>query len=215
THYLDNALKAQFLFHRDDQYIVNAEGEIVIVDEFTGRLMPGRRYSEGLHQAIEAKEGVRVQRENVTLARVTFQNYFRMYEKLAGMTGTAYTERDEFHRIYNLAVVVVPTHRPMIRQDLADLVFKSEEAKFRSVTRDLVHHYCAGRPVLVGTVSIERSELLAERLGFYQLQQLARVILLRATLEGTTGLDKKQREHWDAQLSRPLSELSPADLNPI
>ena len=119
THYLDNALKAQFLFHRDDQYIVNPEGEIVIVDEFTGRLMPGRRYSEGLHQAIEAKEGVRVQRENVTLARITFQNYFRMYEKLAGMTGTAWTEREEFQKIYDLDVVVIPTHKPMIRGDQA------------------------------------------------------------------------------------------------
>ncbi len=117
THFLDNALKAQFLFHRDDQYIVNPDGEIVIVDEFTGRLMPGRRYSEGLHQAIEAKEGVHVQRENVTLARITFQNYFRMYEKLAGMTGTAWTEREEFQKIYDLDVVVVPTHRPMGRAD--------------------------------------------------------------------------------------------------
>src|SRR5919206_1466790 len=117
THFLDNALKAQFLFQRDDQYIVNPEGEIVIVDEFTGRLMPGRRYSEGLHQSIEAKEGVHVQRENVTLARITFQNYFRMYEKLAGMTGTAWTEREEFQKIYDLDVVVIPTHRPMIRAD--------------------------------------------------------------------------------------------------
>jgi preprotein translocase subunit SecA len=132
-HFLDNALKAQFLFHRDDQYIVNPDGEIVIVDEFTGRLMPGRRYSEGLHQAIEAKEGVHVQRENVTLARITFQNYFRMYEKLAGMTGTAWTEREEFQKIYNLDVVVVPTHRPMVRGDQADLVYKTEEAKFDAV----------------------------------------------------------------------------------
>ena len=115
THFLDNALKAQFLFHRDDQYIVNRKARSSSSTSSPGRLMPGRRYSEGLHQAIEAKEGVRVQRENVTLARITFQNYFRMYEKLAGMTGTAWTEREEFQKIYDLDVVVVPTHRPMVR----------------------------------------------------------------------------------------------------
>src|SRR3954452_23487659 len=128
SHYLENALKAQFLFQRDDQYVVN-DGEIIIVDEFTGRMMPGRRYSEGLHQAIEAKEGVRVQRENVTMARIPFQNYFRLYEKLGGMTGTAMTEADEFRRIYNLDVVPIPTHREMVRQDRSDYVFKSEDAK--------------------------------------------------------------------------------------
>jgi preprotein translocase subunit SecA len=164
THYLDNALKAQFLFHRDDQYIVNAEGEIVIVDEFTGRLMPGRRYSEGLHQAIEAKEGVHVQRENVTLARITFQNYFRMYEKLAGMTGTAWTEREEFQKIYDLDVVVVPTHRPMIRGDQADLVYKTEDAKFDAVIEEIADLNHSGRPVLVGTTSVEKSERLHELL---------------------------------------------------
>jgi preprotein translocase subunit SecA len=164
THYLDNALKAQFLFQRDDQYIVNEEGEIVIVDEFTGRLMPGRRYSEGLHQAIEAKEGVRIQRENVTLARITFQNYFRMYEKLAGMTGTAWTERDEFQKIYNLDVVSVPTHMPMIRQDAGDLVYKTESAKFDSVIDEIQELHKLGRPVLVGTTSFEKSERLHELL---------------------------------------------------
>ena len=165
THFLDNALKAHFLFHRDDQYIVNAEGEIVIVDEFTGRLMPGRRYSEGLHQAIEAKEGVHVQRENVTLARITFQNYFRMYEKLAGMTGTAWTEREEFQKIYDLDVVVVPTHRPMIRGDQADLVYKTEEAKFGAVIEEIAELAQHGRPVLVGTTSVEKSERLHELLS--------------------------------------------------
>ncbi|HEY1291857.1 MAG TPA: preprotein translocase subunit SecA [Chloroflexota bacterium] len=165
THYLDNALKAQFLFHRDDQYIVNPEGEIVIVDEFTGRLMPGRRYSEGLHQAIEAKEGVHVQRENVTLARITFQNYFRMYEKLAGMTGTAWTEREEFQKIYDLDVVVVPTHRPMIRGDQADLVYKTEDAKFSAVIDEIADLAEQGRPVLVGTTSVEKSERLHELLS--------------------------------------------------
>ena len=165
THFLDNALKAQFLFHRDDQYIVNPEGEIVIVDEFTGRLMPGRRYSEGLHHAIEAKEGVHVQRENVTLARITFQNYFRMYEKLAGMTGTAWTEREEFQKIYDLDVVVVPTHRPMIRNDQADLVYKTEEAKFNAVIEEIAEFAQQGRPVLVGTTSVEKSERLHELLS--------------------------------------------------
>jgi preprotein translocase subunit SecA len=164
THYLDNALKAQVLFHRDDQYIVNPEGEIVIVDEFTGRLMPGRRYSEGLHQAIEAKEGVHVQRENVTLARITFQNYFRMYEKLAGMTGTAWTEREEFQKIYDLDVVVVPTHKPMIRNDQADLVYKTEDAKFDAVIEEIAELANVGRPVLVGTTSVEKSEHLHELL---------------------------------------------------
>jgi preprotein translocase subunit SecA len=164
THYLDNALKAQFLFHRDDQYIVNPEGEIVIVDEFTGRLMPGRRYSEGLHQAIEAKEGVRVQRENVTLARITFQNYFRMYDKLAGMTGTAWTEREEFQKIYDLDVVVIPTHRPMIRGDQPDLVYKTEEAKFNAVIEEIAEFATEGRPVLVGTTSVEKSERLSQLL---------------------------------------------------
>jgi preprotein translocase subunit SecA len=165
THFLDNALKAQFLFHRDDQYIVNPDGEIVIVDEFTGRLMPGRRYSEGLHQAIEAKEGVHVQRENVTLARITFQNYFRMYEKLSGMTGTAWTEREEFQKIYNLDVVVVPTNQPMIRSDQADLVYKTEEAKFNAVIEEIAELAGNGRPVLVGTTSVEKSERLSELLN--------------------------------------------------
>ena len=164
SHYLENAMKAQFLFQRDDQYVVQ-DGEIVIVDEFTGRMMPGRRYSEGLHQAIEAKEGVHVQRENVTLARITFQNYFRLYEKLGGMTGTAMTELDEFRRIYNLDVVPIPTHRPMVRDDMSDLVFKSEDAKLKAVVEEIREQHATGRPVLVGTVSIEKSELLAERLS--------------------------------------------------
>ncbi|MCC7106136.1 MAG: preprotein translocase subunit SecA, partial [Chloroflexi bacterium] len=164
THYLDNAMKAQFLYERDKEYIVEDNGEIVIVDEFTGRKMPGRRYSEGLHQAIEAKEGVHVQRENITLARITFQNYFRLYDKLAGMTGTAATETEEFRRIYNLEVSQVPTHRPMVRKDNPDLVFKTENAKFNAVVDELASHYENGRPVLVGTTSIEKSERLSHLL---------------------------------------------------
>ncbi len=160
THYLEQALKAEVVFHRDKDYIVR-DGEVIIVDEFTGRMMIGRRYSEGLHQAIEAKEGVRVQRQNVTMATITFQNYFRMYEKLAGMTGTAETEEEEFLRIYNLPVVVIPTNRPMIRDDFADLVYNTETAKFNAVIDEIEEMRAEGRPVLVGTVSIEASERLS------------------------------------------------------
>jgi len=163
THYLEQALKAQAMFHRDKDYIVR-DGEVIIVDEFTGRMMEGRRYSEGLHQSIEAKEGVRVQRETVTEATITFQNYFRLYDKLAGMTGTAETEDEEFHMIYGLTVVVIPTNRDMIREDHADQIFKTEMAKFRAVVGEIKEMREQGRPVLVGTTSIERSELLSEML---------------------------------------------------
>jgi preprotein translocase subunit SecA len=163
THYLDQALKAQFIYRLDRDYVVK-DGEVTIVDEFTGRLMPGRRYSEGLHQAIEAKEGVRVQRENVTLATITFQNFFRMYDKLCGMTGTAATEQEEFRKIYNLDVVPIPTNRPMIRQDMGDLIYKTEAGKFRAVVDEIQELNAAGRPVLVGTVSIEKSEELSRQL---------------------------------------------------
>ncbi|MFL5761771.1 MAG: preprotein translocase subunit SecA [Thermomicrobiales bacterium] len=163
THYLENALKAEVIFHRDKDYIVR-DGEIIIVDEFTGRMMPGRRWSEGLHQAIEAKENVRVRRQNVTMATITFQNYFRMYEKLAGMTGTAKTEAEEFLRIYNLDVVTIPTHKPMIREDDPDLVFKNERGKFNEVVNEIVEKQAEGRPVLVGTTSIEKSEYLSDLL---------------------------------------------------
>src|SRR5215204_3366001 len=158
--HFDSALKAHALYKRDRDYIVE-EGEIVIVDEFTGRKMPGRRWSEGLHQAVEAKEGLRVQRESVTLATITFQNYFRLYDKLSGMTGTAMTEAEEFHKIYGLEVVAVPTHRPMIREDLADLVFKNEASKFNALIDEIEEMVEAGRPVLVGTVSVEKSEVLS------------------------------------------------------
>ena len=163
TPYLDNALRAHAVYRRDKDYIVK-NGEVIIVDEFTGRLMYGRRYSEGLHQAIEGKEGVTVQREQLTYATITFQNYFRMYHKLAGMTGTAKTEEEEFRRIYNLEVLAIPTHRPMIRADHADVVYKTQEAKFRAVVQEIEDCYKAGRPALVGTVAIETSEMLSERL---------------------------------------------------
>jgi preprotein translocase subunit SecA len=163
THYLEQALKAQIVFHRDKDYIVR-DGEVIIVDEFTGRMMHGRRYSDGLHQAIEAKEGVRVQRQNVTLATITFQNYFRMYEKLSGMTGTAKTEEEEFQRIYDLEVVTIPTNRENIRQDGADLVYRNEKAKFDAVVEEIAKLNKIGRPVLVGTTSVEKSEYLSDLL---------------------------------------------------
>ncbi len=163
THFLEQALKAQATFERDKDYIVR-DGEVIIVDEFTGRMMEGRRYSEGLHQAIEAKEGVRVRRQNITLATITFQNYFRMYDKLAGMTGTAKTEAEEFRRIYTLDVVLIPTNQPMVRDDQGDLVFKNERGKFRATIEDIKEKRELGRPVLVGTASIEASERLSEQL---------------------------------------------------
>ncbi len=162
-HHIQQALKAHALFKRDVDYIVK-DGEVIIVDEFTGRLMPGRRYSEGLHQALEAKEKLRVKSENQTLATVTFQNYFRMYEKLAGMTGTADTEAEEFQKIYKLDVVVVPTHRPMIRIDHPDVIYRTEKEKFEAAAREIKELHKKGQPVLVGTISIEKSEKLSKML---------------------------------------------------
>ncbi|MBW1974854.1 MAG: preprotein translocase subunit SecA [Deltaproteobacteria bacterium] len=162
-HHVNQALKAHHLFKKDVHYVVKG-GKVIIVDEFTGRLMPGRRYSDGLHQALEAKEGVRIENENQTLATITFQNYFRMYEKLAGMTGTAETEAEEFAKIYNLDVIVIPTHKKMIRVDYPDCIYKTEKEKFRAVVREIKELHEQGRPVLVGTVSIEKSERLSAML---------------------------------------------------
>ncbi|MHB1041680.1 MAG: preprotein translocase subunit SecA [Eubacteriales bacterium] len=163
THHLQQALKAQALMKRDRDYVVK-DGQVIIVDEFTGRLMFGRRYSDGLHQAIEAKERVKIERESQTLATITFQNYFRMYEKLAGMTGTAATEEQEFKKIYNLDVIVAPTNMPMIRKDLPDVIYKTEAAKFRAVVEEIAERHKEGQPVLVGTISIEKSEVLSSML---------------------------------------------------
>ncbi|MHC1578585.1 MAG: preprotein translocase subunit SecA, partial [Dehalococcoidia bacterium] len=163
TQYMESALKAHSLFRRDKDYVVK-DGQVVIVDEFTGRLMFGRRYAEGLHQAIEAKERVKIQRESVTLATITFQNYFRMYQKLAGMTGTAATEAEEFHKIYNLEVVVIPTNKPLIRAEYPDQIYKDEKTKFAAVTREIKQLYDQKRPVLIGTTSIEKSEYLSDLL---------------------------------------------------
>ncbi|QOS98058.1 preprotein translocase subunit SecA [Brevibacterium sp. JNUCC-42] len=163
NHHVTSALKAQVLFKRDVDYVVQ-DGEVVIVDEFTGRLMVGRRYSDGLHQAIEAKEGLKVQSESMTLATITLQNYFRMYQKLSGMTGTAKTEEEEFKKIYGLDVVVIPTNRPIQRIDMADAIYKSEDAKYRAVVKEIVERHKKGQPILVGTISIENSEKLSNLL---------------------------------------------------
>ncbi|MFZ0930573.1 MAG: preprotein translocase subunit SecA, partial [Syntrophobacteraceae bacterium] len=163
NHHVQQALRAHVLFKRDVDYIVK-EGQVIIVDEFTGRLMPGRRYSEGLHQALEAKEGVKVENENQTLASITFQNYFRMYEKLAGMTGTAETEAAEFAKIYKLDVVVVPTHQTMIRNDFPDCIYRTESEKFKAVAGEIKELHGIKRPVLVRTISITKSEKLSEML---------------------------------------------------
>jgi preprotein translocase subunit SecA len=160
NHHVQQALRARYIMKRDVDYVVQ-EDEVIIVDEFTGRLMAGRRYSDGLHQAIEAKEGLKVQNESMTLATITFQNYFRMYRKLAGMTGTAKTEEEEFKRIYGLEVVQVPTNRPMIRVDLPDVVYKTEDAKYKAVVEEIERRHKTGQPVLVGTVSIENSERIS------------------------------------------------------
>ena len=163
VHYMENALTAHVMKQRDKDYVVR-DSEVVIVDEFTGRLQPGRRWSDGLHQAVEAKEGLRIQRESITYATITLQNYFRMYEKLAGMTGTAATEADEFFRIYGLEVVEVPTNKPMERDDLSDLVYQSTEGKWKAVTDKIVELHETQQPLLIGTTSIEDSEFLSERL---------------------------------------------------
>ncbi len=162
-HHVEQALKAFVLFHRDKDYVIK-DDEVIIVDEFTGRLMPGRRWSDGLHQAVEAKEGVKIQRENQTLATITFQNYFRMYKKLAGMTGTAETEAAEFQKIYNLDVVVIPTNRPLLRKEHADVVFRTEPEKFRNAAKEIKERHELGQPVLVGTISVEKSEHLSSQL---------------------------------------------------
>ena len=159
-HHIEEALKAKTLYQKDRDYVVR-EGEVIIVDEFTGRLLPGRRYSEGLHQAIEAKEGVKIQRESLTLATISFQNLFRLYGKLAGMTGTAVTSAEEFHKVYNLDVIVIPTNKPMIRKDLSDKIYKTASAKFEAISDEIKERHEAGQPILVGTTSIEKNELLS------------------------------------------------------
>lgn len=159
NHHVQQGLRAHVLYQLDRDYIIK-DGEVIIVDEFTGRLMPGRRWSDGLHQAVEAKEGVKIERENQTLATVTFQNYFRMYKKLSGMTGTADTEAAEFGKIYNLDVTLIPTNAPMVRKDLNDIVYRTEDEKWRNAAKEIAERSKTGQPVLVGTISVEKSEKL-------------------------------------------------------
>jgi preprotein translocase subunit SecA len=201
-HYIIASMKAHALFKKDVEYIVK-DGEIIIVDEFTGRLMFGRRYSDGLHQAIEAKEGVQIKNESQTLATITFQNLFRIYLKLAGMTGTAKTEEDEFRKIYGLDVVVVPTNKPMIRKDHPDVIYKVAEHKYRGITQEILRLYTKQQPVLVGTRSIEISELVSERLTMDRLQVLAMISLIRPVLEASK-LDKAKKEKYSQILNTPL-----------
>src|SRR5690625_3036110 len=163
THHINQALKAHVSMHRDTDYVIE-DGEVVIVDQFTGRLMKGRRYSDGLHQAIEGKEGMQIQNESMTLASITFQNFFRMYNKLAGMTGTAKTEEEEFRNIYNMDVIAIPTNRPIVRDDRPDLIYKSMEGKFQAVVDSIKERHENGQPVLVGTVAVETSELISNLL---------------------------------------------------
>ena len=166
NHAINQSLKAHVSMHNDVDYVVE-EGEVVIVDSFTGRLMKGRRYSDGLHQAIEAKEGLEVQNESMTLATITFQNYFRMYEKLSGMTGTAKTEEEEFRNIYNMNVIAIPTNQPIARDDRPDLIFASMDGKYKAVAEDIRDRHEKGQPVLVGTVAIETSEIISAFLKKY------------------------------------------------
>jgi preprotein translocase subunit SecA len=213
------ALRAHAVYKRDIDYLVkkNEEGkeEVVIIDENTGRLMFGRRWGDGLHQAVEAKEGVKIEDESQTYATITFQNLFRLYPKLGGMTGTAKTEEDEFRKIYALDVVVVPTNRPMIRVDHPDVIFKSEEAKLRGLAREILTVHSRLQPVLVGTRSVEMSERVSDRLRFDRLELLCLIDLLRDKLESVKGLDRAKYAEWSALLNQKLPTLSPGKLTEI
>ena len=164
VHYLEESLKAKALFKRDKDYVIK-NGEVIIVDEFTGRMLHGRRYSGGLHQAIEAKESVQVKEESRTYAKISIQNYFRLYKKISGMTGTAQTSAEEFHKVYNLEVVSVPSNKPLARKDLPDLVYKNAEAKWQSVVKEIKERQEKGQPVLLGTTSIQKNELISQKLS--------------------------------------------------
>ncbi|MFN7017128.1 MAG: preprotein translocase subunit SecA, partial [Fimbriimonadales bacterium] len=212
--YINAALKAHGYFKKDIHYVVR-NGEIIIVDEFTGRLMHGRRFSDGIHQALEAKEGVPIKQESQTIAVVTFQNYFRLYQKLAGMTGTAKTEEEEFRKIYGMDVVCIPTHRPMIRIDHPDVVYKNMEAKLRGIALEILRLYTKQQPVLVGTRSIEMSEVVSSRLTFDKLQLLVLIERVRRELETTKAIDKQAKEEWRKTLLMPLNTLSMRQITPM
>ena len=204
--YVNASLKAHAVFRKDIDYVVK-DGQVTIVDEFTGRLMFGRRWSSGLHQAVEAKEGVKVEEESQTLATITYQNFFRLYDKLAGMTGTAKTEEDEFRKIYALDVVEVPTNRAMLRKDHADVVYKSEEAKFRGITIEVLKAHSREQPVLVGTRSIDVSERISERLLSERLQLLGATIILRDALEKSSEIGGDEKKDFHALLNAPFEVL--------
>jgi len=204
-HHLEAAMKAEYLFKRDKDYIVR-KGQVIIVDEFTGRLMPGRRWSDGLHQAVEAKERTPIQQESVTYATITLQNYFRLYKKLAGMTGTAKTEEEELYKVYGLNVVVIPTNKPMIRGDQPDLVYRNEEAKWRAVAVEVAQVYTRGQPALIGTTSVEQSERLSRRFTADKLELFARARLLALNVEQNDTLSDKQRTTLKLILSRSLDD---------
>jgi preprotein translocase subunit SecA len=214
------ALKAHYVYKKDIDYVVrhndqkNAD-EVVIVDEFTGRLMFGRRWSDGLHQAVEAKEGVKIENESQTYATITFQNYFRLYSKLAGMTGTAKTEEEELRKVYGLDVVMVPTNKPMVRKDLADVIYKTQEAKLRGITAEIMMRYVNQQPVLVGTRNIEMSERVSGRLRFDRLEVLALATILRDKLDNAKGLDKEKYAEWGAITNRRVDDLTLAAMAPI
>jgi preprotein translocase subunit SecA len=217
-HYLTAAMKAHGVFRLDIEYVVKDAGngpEIIIVDENTGRLMFGRRYSDGLHQALEAKEHVEVKNESQTLATITFQNYFRLYSKLAGMTGTAKTEEDEFRKIYALDVVQVPTNRPMIRLDQADVIYKVEEHKLRGIAAEILRLYCKQQPVLVGTRSIEMSERVSSRVAPHTLSTLCMVEVARNRMEPSKSVSNEKKKEWTGLLNEPLNKLSIPRLRPL
>ena len=217
--YATAALKAHAVFHRDKDYVVrpNQENkpEVVIVDEFTGRLMFGRRWSDGLHQAIEAKEGIKIENEQQTMATITIQNYFRLYAKLAGMTGTAKTEEEEFRKIYALDVVQVPTNKPMQRKDIADIIYKTEEAKLRGIATELLQIWCRQQPVLVGTRSIDMSERVSSRLTFQTLEILCAIQLLRGKLEAERKAAGDKYPELSAILNTKIDELTIPKLAPV
>jgi len=204
--HVNAAMRAHACYKRDVDYVVR-DGKVIIVDEFTGRMMYGRRYAEGLHQAIEAKEKVQIERENVTTATITHQNFFRLYKKLAGMTGTAKTEEAEFIKVYNTPAAVIPTHRPMIRADNPDVIYKTQEAKYHGITAELLRMQGLGRPTLVGTRSIEVSERLSERLKPDKLQLLAQLILLEYAVLESEGLDQGERRELARALRARLGEV--------
>ena len=187
-YHMDQALKAQMLFQREKEYVITKDGEIVIVDEFTGRLMHGRRYNEGLHQAIEAKEGVEVQQESQTLATISFQNYFRLYEKLSGMTGTASTEAEEFNQIYGIDVIEIPSNKPLAREDRIDRIYKTEAGKFNALIAEVKSLNKKGQPVLIGTVSIEKNEVLSDLL---KKAKVPHQVLNAKNNEGEAGIVAK------------------------